>query len=314
MNFQSSSDRLRRRMSIISRFDDLEKCSGTAERSGAFKAGRNRIFGKCGPLQQLCTARQANFPLVPVDFGNAELGQLLRDHVRVRFQRRNSVGGRERVEFAAPDRLENLLEFPSRNFLQPLRKGAREYGDVLRVCAKRLAKVVVLSARSLANLEGGDQIFGLFVLVQKFERAREINAGDIILPYIGLMLVEIILQIKNVICGDDAFTGEHVNPVSDGSRLGQGRGLARDHLLQIAQAAREHVRWRSKAGCFRRAQEIHYVNRIETDLLVGFRRPITERALIVLPASQNSKDFLDLCICLRATEPEIGLVREQEPA
>src|SRR5438034_4328407 len=128
------------------------------------------------------------------------------------------------------------------------------------------------------------------------------------------MLVEIILQIKNVICGDDAFTGEHVNPVSDGSRLGQGRGFARDHLLQIAQPAREHVRWRSKAGCFRRAKKIHYVSRIETDLLVGFRRPITECALIVLPASQNPKDFFDLCICLRATEPEIGLVREQEPA
>ena len=113
MNFQSSSDRLRQRMSIVSRFDDLEKCSGTAEHSGTSKADRNRLFGKCRPLQQLCAARQANFPLVPVDFGNAELGQLLRDHVRVRFQRRNSVGGRERVEFAAPDRLENLLEFPS---------------------------------------------------------------------------------------------------------------------------------------------------------------------------------------------------------
>src|SRR5437667_9932776 len=64
-------------MSIISRFDDLEKCAGTAERSGTFKADRNRLFGKCRPVQQLCTARQANFPLVPVDFGNAELGQLL---------------------------------------------------------------------------------------------------------------------------------------------------------------------------------------------------------------------------------------------
>src|SRR5207249_5949297 len=29
---------------------------------------------------------------------------------------------------------------------------------------------------------------------------------------------------------------------------------------------------------------------------------------------QNPKDFFDLCICLGATEPEIGFVRKQQPA
>ena len=46
-----------------------------------------------------------------MDFSNAEVGQLFRDRVRVRFQRRNRVGGRERVELATPNWLENLLEF-----------------------------------------------------------------------------------------------------------------------------------------------------------------------------------------------------------
>ena len=96
--------------------------------------------------------------------------------------------------------------------------------------------------------------------MQKFERAREINAGDIILPDVGLMLVEVIAQIKNVIGGDDTFAREHVNPVGDGSRVSQSRGLERDHLLQVAQATREHVCGRGKAGRFRRTQEIHYIN------------------------------------------------------
>ena len=128
------------------------------------------------------------------------------------------------------------------------------------------------------------------------------------------MLIEIITQIKNVIGGDDAFAGQHIDPVGDSSRLGQGRGFARDHLLQIAQAAREHVRRRSEAGCFRRAQKIHHVNRNETDLLVRFRRPITKRALIILPASQNPEDFFELGIYFGATKPETGFVNEYQSA
>src|SRR4029077_12478671 len=93
-----------------------------------------------------------------------------------------------------------------------------------------------------------------------------------------------------------------------------GRGFASNHLLQIAQATREHVRRRGEAGCFRRAQKIHRVNGIETDLLIGFRRPIAECALIVLPTPQNSKNFFELSIYLCTIEPEIGFVREHEPA
>jgi hypothetical protein len=150
--------------------------------------------------------------------------------------------------------------------------------------------------------------------VQKFQRGGEINSGNIILPDISLMLFKVIAQIKNVIGGDDTFARENVNPIGDSARVGQGRGFAPNHLLQITQAAREHVRRRGEAGCFRRAQKVHYVNRIETDLFISFRRPITERALIVLPAAQNPKDFFELLVYLRATKPEIGFVCEHEPA
>src|SRR5207244_9625541 len=87
-----------------------------------------------------------------------------------------------------------------------------------------------------------------------------------------------------------------------------------NHLLQIAQATCKHIRWRCKTGCFGRAQKVHRVNGIETDLLIRFRRPITERALVVLPASQDSKDFFELSIHLCAIEPEIRFICEHEPA
>ena len=87
--------------------------------------------------------------------------------------------------------------------------------------------------------------------MQKFERAGEINAGDVILPGISLMLFEVISQIKNVIGGDNAFPREHVNPVGDRPCFWKSRGFAPNHLLQIAQATREHVRGRRKPGCFR---------------------------------------------------------------
>src|SRR5437867_5779462 len=128
------------------------------------------------------------------------------------------------------------------------------------------------------------------------------------------MLFKVIAQIKNVIGGNNALPRKDVNRVGDGARVCQSRRFAPNHLLQIAQASRKHIRWRRKTGCFGCAQKVHRVNGIETDLLISFRRPITERALIVLPASQNSKDFFELSIHLCAIEPEIGFICEHEPA
>src|SRR5439155_19071061 len=106
------------------------------------------------------------------------------------------------VELAAQNRLESLLECLSLDFFQSLRKGVREYGDILRVGSEGLAEVVVFPGRSLIDLVSGDQIFRVLVFVQKFERAGEINTGDIILPDVSLVLFQIIAQIKNVIGGD----------------------------------------------------------------------------------------------------------------
>ena len=50
--------------------------------------------------------------------------------------------------------------------------------------------------------------------MEKFECAREIDSGDILLPVPRVMFVEIIAQIKNVISRHDAFAGEDVNGVS----------------------------------------------------------------------------------------------------
>ena len=127
----------------------------------------------------------------------------------------------------------------------------REYGDILRVGSEGLAEVVVFPGRSLIDLVSGDQIFRVLVFVQNFERAGEINTGDIILPDVSLVLFQIIAQIKNVIGGDNAFPREHINPVGNRASVCQGRGFAPNHLLQIAQATREHVRRRRKPGCFR---------------------------------------------------------------
>jgi len=68
------------------------------------------------------------------------------------------------------------------------------------------------------------------------------------------------------------------------------------HLLQIAQSAREHVGGRRKPAA-RLAQEIHHISGIETDVLAGFRRPVA-KALDRLTAAQNSEDFFELSIPL----------------
>ena len=64
----------------------------------------------------------------------------------------------------------------------------------MRVRSEWLAKVVVIPASSLVDLISGDQIFRVFVFVQKLQRAGEINTGDIVLPEICLMLFKVIAQ------------------------------------------------------------------------------------------------------------------------
>src|SRR2546430_7569150 len=87
-----------------------------------------------------------------------------------------------------------------------------------------------------------------------------------------------------------------------------------DHLLQIAQTAREHFRRRQKSGGFRFAQKIHHVSGHETDAIARFGDPVTETALIILTARENSERVLELFINLRAAETEIGFTGQHQAA
>ena len=155
-----------------------------------------------------------------MNLGNAEHRQRLRNGVRVRLQGRHGISGRERVEFTLADRLKNVLEFRRRDFFKSVRKRACKYGNILRVRSERLAEVVVISISRLIDLVGSDQIICIFVFVEKFERTCQINAGHIVLPRVGVMVIEVIAQIKDVIGGDNAFTREHVNPIGQRSCFG----------------------------------------------------------------------------------------------
>ena len=123
-----------------------------------------------------------------------------------------------------------------------------------------------------------------------------------------MILVEIIAQIENVIGRDHTFAREHINGVGLPARVDDVRRLMRNHFLQIAQSAREHVGGRRKTGGFRFAQEIHHVSGIETNVLAGFRRPVSESALIVLAAAQNAEGVFQLLVNFGAAQTEIRLI------
>src|ERR1700730_6538224 len=95
----------------------------------------------------------------------------------------------------------------------------RENGDVLRMGAERLTKIVVNALSLIIDLELVDQSFGFLVFVQKLERTGEINAGQVILPFIGVFFVEIIAQIEYVIGRDDAFAREDIDRIGDAARI-----------------------------------------------------------------------------------------------
>jgi hypothetical protein len=63
------------------------------------------------------------------------------------------------------------------------------------------------------------------------QRTGEINARNIFLPPIVLMLFEPIAEVQNVICRDNAFAREDVDPVSDRARFSEVCWLACHHFL-----------------------------------------------------------------------------------
>ena len=97
------------------------------------------------------------------------------------------------------------------------------------------------------------------------QRTGEINARDIFLPPIVLMLFEPIAEVQNVVCRDNTFACENVDRVSNRARISEVCRLACDHFLQIAQAARKHFRRRHESRGFRFTQKIHHIRRDEAD-------------------------------------------------
>src|SRR5207245_11359762 len=91
--------------------------------------------------------------------------------------------------------------------------------NILRIGAPLVIKILVIPFRLIVDLELLDQTFRVLVLVQKFERAGQINAGQIVLPLVLVILVEVIAQIKNVIGGDHTFAREHINRVGNSARI-----------------------------------------------------------------------------------------------
>ena len=72
-------------MPIKSSFDHLEKCARTAEHSRRFKAERNRVFEKSARCNNFAPLVRATSRLSRCDFGNAEIGQILRDQCEYDF-------------------------------------------------------------------------------------------------------------------------------------------------------------------------------------------------------------------------------------
>ena len=212
------------------------------------------------------------------------------------------------------DRFQNIFELLGRDLADPRRKFARQNGDVLGISPERLKEIVALHRLVIVDLVIVDQAFGVAVFVQKMERAGEVDAGNVILPMVALMLIEIIAQIENVVRRDNAFARQDVNRVGDCARFGEIRRLAPDHLLQVAQTVRKHFRRRREPGRFRFAQKIHHVGGDKTDPIAGFRDPVTERALIVLAPRQDFEGVFELFVDLRAAQTEVGFIGQHQSA
>jgi len=58
-----------------------------------------------------------------------------------------------------------------------------------------LVEIVELFLVELTDLISGDQLRRLVLLFQNVERARQISAGQVALPFLGVILVQVIAQV-----------------------------------------------------------------------------------------------------------------------
>src|SRR6266480_6869216 len=87
VNFQSGRKWPLWNASVETGLDNLEKCAQPAGWSRAFESKRACVFRKCRPLHHLRATGQADFAFVRVYFSNCQRWQILRDGVRIGFQR-----------------------------------------------------------------------------------------------------------------------------------------------------------------------------------------------------------------------------------
>src|SRR5206468_4808778 len=98
----------------------------------------------------------------------------------------------------------------------------RQDGNVLRIGAQWLAEITPVGIMRITEPVWRDQSFCFVVLMQKFERSREVNPSGILLPLLRMMFVEIIAQIKNVIGRHNSFASEEVDGVGHRSCIRKG--------------------------------------------------------------------------------------------
>src|SRR3989442_14431130 len=98
INFEPVGESLIRNSSVEPSFNQLEKCAWAANRRRSAETERFGLGGKIGALQKLCSAFQARFRFVVAKLDDAEFGKILRDDLRISFQRGNSIGSRQGVE------------------------------------------------------------------------------------------------------------------------------------------------------------------------------------------------------------------------
>ena len=61
--------------------------------------------------------------------------------------------------------------------------------------SERLEEIVAVLRLVIVDLVIVDQTLGIAVFVEEMERTGEIDAGNIVLPFVAVMLLEIVAQI-----------------------------------------------------------------------------------------------------------------------
>ena len=76
-----------------------------------------------------------------MELGDAELRNIFRNDLRIRFQRGDSVSRRQGVELAFPNRAGDFFEFFGRDFPESRREMPCQDRNVLGIGAQRLAEI-----------------------------------------------------------------------------------------------------------------------------------------------------------------------------